>query len=210
MSFRTRLAVLGMAMVLLPGAAATSSAAVIGFEGVAPPGGVDIPAVPYAEAGFTFTSNLAGAINGIFDSANPVAHTNGTDVFGWCAESCLGLQVITVVGPGSFSISSIDISYLFAGEPIPPGLAVNLVGHFSGGGSIATSLLVTPLWVTHALVGFTGLSSLEISGLGSTSDQDPAIDNLVVTAVPEPATLVLLGAGLGFAAARRRIARRHL
>jgi hypothetical protein len=174
-----------------------ASAALIGFEGVAPPGGALVPAVPYVEAGFTFTSSfgLAG-VNGIFDSAS-TAHTNGTDIFGWCADGCGATQVITVTGPGSFAITSIDVSNLFAGSFVA-GMSVGLKGNFSGGGSISTSLGVSSLWVTHALAGFTGLSSLEITAvdpLVGAQLADSAIDNLVL-AVPEPTAFLLLGTGL--------------
>lgn len=196
-----------MALVVAVGTSAPVSAAVIGFEGVAPVGGSVIPAVPYVESGFTFTSSLGSApLNGIFDAAAPV-NTNGTDIFGWCAADCSPApQVITVTGPGSFSISSIDIGFLFPGSLIP-GMFVNLTGDFSGGGSISTSLPVGALWATHVLVGFTGLSALRISAVDpGTGLHDSAIDNLALTPVPEPTSLLLLGTGL--LAFGRRFAKR--
>jgi hypothetical protein len=157
------------------------------------------------EAGYTFTANTNAAVNAIFDAAASDIHTNGTDIFGWCATDCGFVQVITVTGPGGFSISSIDIGHLFV---FTDGMAVNLTGYFSGGGSISATLAVEPQWVTHGLAGFVGLSSLEISAVDPHLvgvPRDSAIDNLVLTQIPEPLAVLLLGLGLVVTA--RRLAR---
>ena len=195
------------ALLLLTLSAAPTSAAVIGFEGVAPPGGFVIPATPYIEEGYTFTANTAAPFNAIFAADAPDIQTNGTDILGWCATDCGFLQVITVTGPGDFSISSIDVGPLVVFQD---GMEVNLTGQFSGGGSISATLPVEPEWVTHGLAGFVGLSSLEISALDPHSvgvPRDSAIDNLVLTQVPEPGSVMLLGVGLLITV--RRLARGH-
>lgn len=191
-----------LTILLFLGFALPLSAVTVGFEGVAPPGASVIPAAPYVESGFTFTSTIGA--NGIFDSAHPT-NDNGSAIFGWCAADCGGTQVITVTAASDFSISSIDISYLSFFET---GMFVNLKGNFSGGGFILASLPVTSVWATHGLAGFAGLSSLEITAVDPNADdlRDSAIDNLVMAAstVPEPVSLLLLSVGIGVCSALRR------
>lgn len=202
------LALASLTFLLFLGFAPPLSAVTIGFEGVAPPGGLKCPGVPYVESGFSFTSTRLGE-NCIADSADPLTHDNGSDIFGWCASDCFQTQVITVTAASPFSISSIDISYFQFFEAF---MFVNLKGNFSGGGFILASLPVTSVWATHGLAGFAGLSSLEITAVDPSAGGtffDSAIDNLVMetTAVPEPVSLVLLSLGIGVSYASRHSSR---
>lgn len=81
---------------------------------------------------------------------------------------------------------------------------LSLIGHLVGGGSVTTSLNTSDTWMTYALSGFNNLSSVDIYGYNVYA---VAIDNLEInaSAVPEPASMALLGLGLaGVLAARRR------
>jgi hypothetical protein len=61
-------------------------------------------------------------------------------------------------------------------------------------------------FATYALTGFTNLRSFELGGYTGGTGYI-AVDNILVTAVPEPETIAMLLAGLGvlgFVARRRR------
>ena len=181
-------------------------AVTIGFEGVAPPGGSSPqPVTPYVEAGFEFTSS--GGINAIFDSATPGVNTNGSDIFGWCAQECVGLQTITLTTTNDvpFDLFSLDASNNFLGVFFP-GQAIDVVGFLTDGGTVSQSLpLVEDTWTTFSFTGFTNLTRVEFSQPGPDPETpDPAMDNLVVQAIPEPSTAALLALGLAGLAVRGR------
>lgn len=169
-----------------------SIAAVIVFEGVAPNGGVlnVNPGAPYHELGYTFTpTNILSAV---FDSAAVVKFPgDATDFFGFQETN-----VITMTGPGDFSLSTV----LFGPSSISGGAtSITLVGSLAGGGFVTQTFpgLTT---ATLGVLNWTSLTSVQF-----TATDDTAIDGVVVTAVPEPASLLLFGIGIvGVAAAMKR------
>ncbi len=153
----------------------------------------------YSEAGFTFTQGPnethAFTTYGTLENRYPgsTALLNNT---------IDGITTLTS-SSGLFSISSIDLALLNG-----PGSAnVVFIGVYSDLSTITTTLTVTSFQSLTTFtfpVGFAGLTSLRWS-------QDAPFhqfDDLVVDAVPEPATLLLLGAGLSAVAARRRLKKR--
>jgi hypothetical protein len=177
--------------------AATASAAVIGFEGL--PEDLAHP-TPHAEQGYLLLDS--GWADGIFFPGHG-ANDNGTNVFGWCADYCGGTQTLTLSAGGTpFSIYSIDAAFLHGG-PGPQSLAVT--GYFALGGSISQTFAISETWATYLLDGFNGLSSVEIQDFYAGTD--PAIDNLVLSNVPEPGTWLLFSAGLAALGALRRTRR---
>jgi hypothetical protein len=202
---KSRLSCLFILLVLC--AAAVASAAVIGFEGV--PTYV-IPATPYSEQGYLLQDT--GWADQIISPGTGM-NDNGTNIFGWCSDSCGGKQTLTLsAGGATFSFYSLDAAFLdtAGGADIesldglgPQSLAVT--GYFALGGSISQTFAISETWTTFLLDGFNGLSSVEIQDFYAGTD--PAIDNLVLSNVPEPGTWLLFSAGLAAMGALRRTRR---
>jgi hypothetical protein len=180
--------------------------AIIDFEGVAPVGGALIPATPYMEDGFTISSIPPGAYEGIFDATSS-QNTNGTDIFGWCADCGQGPGIITLAESSGqlFDLLSFDYALLLAGG-LTQGISVT--GYLNGGGTVNTTVSLSNIWTTSVLSGFIGLTHVDFIGT-VLPGPDLAMDNLVVslasTSVPAPTVLGLMIIGLiGVGAATKR------
>ena len=188
---------------------------VITFDQVPPPGNA-IQSGTVTTQGFNFTSPSFHIID------QPAA----------CAGGCVddGSQYLAVAGSGldspvvvtnaagqTFSVFALDGAKLFL---TPGGLngdpnadTLDLLGTLSSGGTVSASFTLPAegSFDTFNLTGFTGLTSLTISGTGSGDpDASWAVDNMVVSSAPEPATLFLVfGVILPVLAASVRHKRRH-
>jgi hypothetical protein len=119
------------------------AAVVIDFEGVAPAGGVVIPATPYAEDGFVVSTSLVGPpMDGIYSATTPTINDNGSDIFGWCGV-CTSPDPIVVsvadAGSAGFNAVSIDASHLLT-DIFVAGKTLELTGLLSGGGTVVQTL----------------------------------------------------------------------
>jgi hypothetical protein len=121
---------------------------------------------------------------------------------------------IGLVGGGAFAIHSIGLAP-FLGQLGNPA-TVLFTGLLAGGGTVTRSVDVpggvfgTPTTpTTFDFTGFGALTSLHVEVTDPAVEPLVQIDNLTVAAVPEPATVLLLGGGLLVlgAAARRRTSR---
>jgi hypothetical protein len=184
---------------------AQAPAAVITFEGFAPPGGlVNInPGNPYTEAGYTLTPTDANSA--VFDAndTNAIMFGNHSSWFGFASDNTITLTNNASV---PFNLTSL---LLGPNNSTLPQTDITLVGHVHGGGTLtvtysnlATATLESPNWSNLDNVIFN-------------TDNSAGLDNITVTAaaaVPEPSMMVLSSfGGLGFvaiAALRRRIQKR--
>lgn len=181
-----------------------AGAAVIDFDSAPASGGLPQKnAMAYGEDGYLLQSSLGNALyhNDIFQPMTGV-NTNGTAVLGWCGSYCGGVKTITLTGAGLISLASFDVASLVEGS----GSGKLLVtGYLDAGGSVSQVVNYGDAWITASLAGFTRLTRVEIY---SGSDVDVAVDNLLVSAVPEPGSLALVGSAMAGLMLRRRRAGR--
>jgi hypothetical protein len=152
-----------------------------------------------SNSGYNFTSS-GDHFHFLNSSSYPTVPQNGTGIL---LEDRNYSISMTESGGGSFSLQSMN----YAGDSSNVAAATSLVvtGFFTAGGSTSTTLgLSGSTFLFSSLTGFTGLSSVVFDGTGGGGGF--ALDNLTVSAVPEPATCVLSSVGLIslFGCARRR------
>ena len=118
------------------------------------------------------------------DNADPGGATLGLRTFG----QALGVQFSRVDG-GAFDFSSLQVTHL-SNASTSPGNGGTLDFSFDGVTALQTSYDINPGFQTY-LVSGVGMHSAQIR-----SDNFFQFDNLVVTNVPEPATVTYMAGGL--------------
>jgi hypothetical protein len=194
---KTLLALTASALVMHPAAHAT----VIGFDAATPSGLPLQNAMPYTEAGFSFSSSLGDAMyhNDFFTPLAGV-NANGTTVLGWCASDCGGTKTISIAGTGAFTLAAIDFASLLEGSGTG---TLTITGVRTNGTTVTRAVTYGDAWATTAFAGFANLQRVDIL---SADAVDVAMDNIVLTAaeVPEPPAMFFAGAALVAGSLRRR------
>jgi hypothetical protein len=171
--------------------------------------------------GFTFAAPLVGMVNGSSPGYDfGVRNNSPMLVFFGDAD-----DVLTVVqtNGGSFSLSSLDVGRWFGldqatGPTASPGASLSITGYtgpsLTGAQEILApftlpeltppGFLFTPVTIPQSLASFQSMT-FRLTGYGPGGYV--ALDNLVLTPVPDPETYAMMLAGLGllgFVARRRK------
>ncbi len=150
------------------------------------------PAAPYIEAGLVVTATTSS--NGIF----PATGGFSSHYFTFDAPSTTASIALDPLGPAtSFDLISLDLGV--GGNAGAPIADIAFVGTLQGGGTLNANFPGVNS-VRNVVLNWTGLTSVTISGT-----EDPGIDNVNVSLVPEPSAALFLGFGvLGMVGRRQR------
>lgn len=164
-----------------------ASAALITFEGIAPPGGVPNYNDPFTLDGFTFTPNHGH----IADSAAGY-NDNGTDFYLHDSNS---LMDIIKVGNGLFSFDSVDLAHWFTGNTNT--YIVNVKG-WNNGIMVATQAInFNNVWQTASMsAAFGSVDQITLQTANGNAGYDNFVFDTVAQDVPEPSTLAIFALGL--------------
>lgn len=159
------------------------------------------PAEQYAAQGIHFGTGAAGVIAGL---------SNG-DPGGWGVDGTVGPYFLGFNGPYTESITidnpvtsvSLDVSRT-SGSAAADTFTLTAFAGATPVGTQTVTLTTLNVWQTVTIsAGSPTITSIQLDGAGS-GFHPYGVDNLKFTAVPEPSTLALLGAGLGGIAWLRR------
>lgn len=175
-------------------ASATASATTITFDGL--PGVTGDPLTSYTESGYTVTNVVGNWLEG-HSFGNPDPSVFVADFF----SAPFGRLAVTA--PGPFSFESLDLNVTFAGGYEISGFLGGLQ-QFSVANNQAGSLTFSTILGNSSAMIDTLFIDVALPTTGSFN-----VDNIKVSAVPEPETYVFLAAGVGVIGlmARRRKAR---
>ena len=149
------------------------------------------PASGYTESGFIVTATTE--FNAISDAADSGFSSH---YFTYQGQGSTTTASIALISGESFDFQSVDIGLgEFANASFTD---ITFLGTLAGGGTLTTTFTNVSA-VQNVVLNWTGVTSVKVSG-----SDDPAFDNVSVTAVPEPSSAIIAGLGLLSLAARRR------
>lgn len=173
---------------------------------------VDFEDLPNGDPNFTLHgfSVLSGGY--VFDSTTRVGQGDaiaswGNPGFGFYTGSVAifanwleDVIVMSRADSQAFDVLSIDMADVFLG---PTGQTVTLIGTRADTSTVTNTITLSPstALTTYSLTGMTNIVSMSLDDSANSFFQ---FDNIVTEAVPEPATMAVMGLGLAAMARRRR------
>ncbi|MDB4537781.1 hypothetical protein N9230_04110, partial [Akkermansiaceae bacterium] len=172
-----KVATLAATLITFGSLAGGANGALITFDGVSAD---TFPAAPYEESGFTITATTGfnAVLNGGVFSSNYFTYQGSTTT-----------ATIALTSGGAFNLESLDLG--LGQSAVGVSVDITLMGNLFGGGSISTTFNNVSTVQNEVLVGWNNLASVTISGT-----DDPGIDNINASAVPEPSSALLAGLGV--------------
>jgi hypothetical protein len=139
----------------------------------------------------------------------PLGPVDDSKALNWCPDDLYcDYSEITMTQDGmvAFDLISLELARYTSAD-----IAINfhLTGHFVGGGTITTSILVNSTTLNNFVLGsgWTNLQGLTIYAPNTTTldlSAAVAVDNILVSTVPIPAAVWLFASGLGLLGWMRR------
>ena len=164
--------------------------------------------------GFTFAAPFVGVVNGSLSEWH-YGVGNNSPMLAFYGDTDNFLTVSRTNG-GAFSLSTLDVGRWFGLDSEGPSVSLSITG-YTGPGQTGAQVILSPLALAQNTTSFSQVliqpqfASLSFQSLrfylsGYEYGGYVAVDNLVLTPVPEPETYALLLAGLGLLAVigRRR------
>jgi hypothetical protein len=148
--------------------------------------------------GFDFTSVTQVGSDAIAAwTATSPSYTGSTAIFANYFTDSLDM---TAAGGAEFSVTSIDMADVFLN---PSGDTITFTGTLPDLSTVQEQVVLTngSTLDTYALTMMNGIIRMNIN---DSLSNDVQLDNINATAVPEPATLAVLGAGIAALLVRRR------
>ncbi|CAM8669807.1 PEP-CTERM protein-sorting domain [Comamonadaceae bacterium] len=210
-AFRAIAFTLAAASALLFSAGAHAQALTLTFDDLSGPSGTLATGVQLQH-----TSNTHSVVRGAGYLVEPAPAGKFLAYYGLSNQSeTLSLAPGT---SGTFALLSLDLAGMLGGGggTLADQLSIQITGTKLYGGVVSASqpLALTPGRFTHYdssyFAGFTGLTSVQFSGIGFNYARYVGVDNIALTIspVPEPETYALLLAGLSLVVLTKRRERR--
>jgi hypothetical protein len=179
-----------VAAILAAAGGAQAQTTTIGFDTLEQPGYFGSVFPSYSEAGYNFDSSFLGLLSSAHQSSFAYAGSAGL------GATALSTTTLSRADGAAFSLSSISLADFVS---LPGSYDVTFVGHQVGGGTV-TQTFTLGGGHTFADYTFSGFSNLLSATWREGAFHTFQVDNIGVSAVPEPATYGMLLGGLGMLA----------